>query len=86
MSAGGFVSCPAGAWTRICQWPAPFGFVYVSTSGGAVTANYRVYSAGPPHYFDGTALFGSFTPLVVGPTPYVELWVNPVTSSLLRVT
>jgi hypothetical protein len=85
MSAG-WVSCPAGAWTRICQTPAPFGFVYVSTNGGTVGARYREYSAALPFYFENSAQFGSNTPLVVGPTPYVELWVNPFTSTFLRVT
>jgi len=81
-----WVSCPAGSWTRICQWPAPFGFVYVSTNGGVASARYREYSAALPFYLEGSAQFGSFTPLVVGPTPYVELWVNPFTSTVLRVT
>jgi hypothetical protein len=82
----GWVSCPAGAWTRIAQTPAPFGFVYVSTNSGVVGTRYREYSAALPFYLENSAQFGSFTPLVVGPTPYVELWVNPSVSTLMRVT
>ena len=82
----GWVSCPAGAWTRICQTPAPFGFVYVSSNSGVVGARYREYSAALPFYLENSAQFGSYTPLVVGPTPYVELWVNPSTSAVMRVT
>jgi hypothetical protein len=81
-----WISCPAGAWTRICQWTAPFGFVYVSTDGPAPVVSYKVFSAAPPFSFGSTAQFTSYTPLVVGPTPYIELWINPPTSTLMRVT
>ena len=81
-----WISCPAGVWTRICQTPAPFGFVYVSTNGPSPVVRYHEYSASAPFYLEGSAQFASFTPLVVGPTPYVELWVNPPVSTLMRVT
>jgi hypothetical protein len=84
--AAQWVSCPARVWTRICATIAPFGFVYVSTSGPSPVVTYHVYSASPPFYVQSEAQFGSFTPLIVGPTPYVEIWVNPPTNTVMRVT
>jgi hypothetical protein len=81
-----WVSCPAGSWTRICQTHAPWGFVYVSTNGPAPVVRYREYSAALPFYLENSAQFGNYTPLVVGPTPYLELWVYPPISTQMRVT
>lgn len=86
MSGPPIVSCPAGVWTRVYQWSAVFGLVYVSVKGRASPAmKYREYSASPPFYLEGNATFTSQTPLVVGPTPYLELWVNPPVSTAIYV-
>jgi hypothetical protein len=65
---------------------APFGFVYVWNEGSAQSIRYREYSASPPFYLENSVNFGYKTTLVVGPTPYVELWVNPSRSTTMRVT
>jgi hypothetical protein len=88
MSGPPVVTCPAGVWTRIYQFSATFGVVYVTLKGPPSPAmKYREYSASPPFYLENTATFGSAaTMLFVGPSPYVELWVNPKVSTSIFVS
>lgn len=87
MSGPPVVTCPAGVWTRVYQWSAVFGLVYVSVKGTPSPAmKYREYSSSPPFFVEATATFTSQTPLVVGPSPYVEIWVNPPVSTAIFVS
>ena len=87
MSGTPVIACPAGIWTRIYQFSATFGVVYISVKGPpSPDMSCREYSAALPFYMEGTFTFGSSsTPLVVGPSPYVELWVNPRVSTSIHV-
>jgi hypothetical protein len=87
MSGPPVVFCPAGTWTRIYQWSAVFGLVYVSIKGPASpNMSYREYSSSPPFYMEGTMTFTTNTALIVGQSPYVEIWVRPLVTTRIFVS
>jgi hypothetical protein len=82
-----WVSCSTGGFTRVYQSASPFGFVYLwAQSGGPVPVTYREYSSSPPFFLESSITVTTKTTLVVGPTPYIELWIKPTRSGFFRVT
>jgi hypothetical protein len=81
-----FVLCLAGQWTRIYQNPSPFGFVYLWAHPNPVHITYRQYSAGIPPCWHAEMDVGEQSTLIVGPTPYIGIWVNPDFRVQMRAT
>lgn len=87
MSSTGWINCEPGRWTRIYQAPALLGVLHVSEiNSGPVDVQWREYSAGIPFVNSGNLTVGRETLLVVGPSPWVELWINPQKPSRYRAT
>lgn len=77
--SGGVVTCPAGVWTRVVQTPTLTGFVRIVCYGPVNVVSYRMYSSSVPFYVQSTRriLKSPGTDIFVGPSPYVEIWINP---------
>lgn len=86
MGAATWITCPRGTWSRVFQGPAPWGFVYLWSASPPANVSYREYSAGLPFYYAGSLTVQMKTTVVVGPSPYVEIWVNPAATGNFRVT
>jgi hypothetical protein len=73
-----WIQCSPGVYTKVFQGPALFGFVYLWTTVVPINVSYRIYSSGIPFYFQNTMdLTNAQTTIVCGPSPYIELYVNP---------
>ncbi|MFJ8010995.1 hypothetical protein [Streptomyces sp. NPDC096339] len=74
------IRAPA-VFIRAYQGPSPSGLVYISPIKGVGRIQYRLYSAGFPAYFEGEVSVERPAPIAVGPTPYIEIWIKPVSSA-----
>lgn len=84
--ASSWVNCPSGGFTRIYASPSPFGFVYVWAQNPPANVQYQIYNSSPPFYLSGTMTVQAQSTLFVGPTLYVEIWINPQVAGTFRVT
>jgi hypothetical protein len=78
--------CRPGVFTRVYGGPSPWGFVYVWAASPPAQVTYREYSSSPPFYLEEGLTVGQKTTLVVGPTPYLEIQINPRGPGYFRVT
>ncbi len=87
-TSGKWVYCEAGKFTRIYQGMSLSGWATFWAQGTPPPASvhYREYSASPPFYFEDGFSISVKHQQFVGPTPYLELHLNPSRSGFFRVT
>jgi len=79
------VFCAAGRWTQIIwAWPGSYILNY-DVSIGPISASWRRFSGGPPHYWQGG--FAGTTRFTLWPGDvYVSIELNPSTDVTAAIT